>query len=198
VATVADLTNRQKRAVLRPVELGRERLEARVRRMPRLDALFQPHAQRLDELSERLKRGLMDRAGQGREKLTGVSARLSPSLLKRTAADAQRQLDRARLTPDLVRRPLAQKQEALTALARLAQQFHPEEPLKRGYAIVRDAQDKALTSRELAAKETALVLQFADGRLDVIQGDGAAPPPPKPKKPRRSPPASPKQDDLFG
>jgi exodeoxyribonuclease VII large subunit len=198
VATVADLTNRQKRAVLRPVELGRERLEARVRRMPRLDALFQPHAQRLDELSERLKRGLMDRAGHGREKLTGVSARLSPSLLKRSANDAQRQLDRARLTPDLVRRPLAQKQEALTALARLAQQFHPEEPLKRGYAIVRDTQDKALTSRELAAKETALVLQFADGRLDVTQADGSTSPPPKPKKPRKSPPASPKQDDLFG
>lgn len=197
VAAVADLANRQRRAVLRPVELGRERLAARVQRMPKLEALFQPYAQRLDELTERLKRGLRDRAGQGREKLAGTSARLSPSLLKRSVDDAARQLARIRLSPQLVRRALAQKQEALTALARLAQQFHPEEPLKRGYAIVRGPDDMALTSRELAAKEAALSLQFADGRLDVAQG--TSPPPAKPRKPARKPPTpSPKQDDLFG
>ncbi len=197
VATVADLASRQQRAVLRPVELGRERLEARVRRMPKLEALFQSHAQQLDELAERLKRGLMDRAGRGREKLAGASARLSPALLKRSASDAERQLARVRLIPDLVKRPLAQKQEVLNSLARLAQQFHPEEPLKRGYAIVRDKRDKALTTRELATKETDLVLQFADGRLNVSQG-GAAPAPSAKKRARKAPTTSPKQDDLFG
>ncbi|MGQ7830427.1 exodeoxyribonuclease VII large subunit [Altererythrobacter sp. Z27] len=196
VATVADLANRQRRAVLRPVELGRERLEARVRRMPRLDQLLQPHSQRLDELGERLRRGLMDRAGRGREQLAGTSARLSPALLRRSAGDAQRQLERVRLVPELVTRPIERKREALGALARLAQQFHPEEPLRRGYAIVRDANDKALTSRALAAKEAALVLQFADGRLDVVPADA---PPPPPRKPARKPAAdSPRQDDLFG
>ena len=198
IATVADLANRQQRAVLRPVELGRERLEARVRRIPKLEALFQPHAQRLDELSDRLKRGLRDRAGQGREKLAGTSARLSPLLLKRGMGDARRQLAGIRLSPDLVRRPIMQKQEALSALARLAQQFHPEEPLKRGYAIVRDTGDRALTSREIAAKEAELVLQFADGRLSVSQGEASSPK--RAAKPARKKPASPspKQDDLFG
>lgn len=197
IATVADLANRQRRAVLRPVELGSERLEARVRRMPKLEALFQPHTQRLDELSERLRRGLRDQAGQGREKLAGTSARLSPTLLKRSMEDASRQLARVRLTPDLVRRPIMQKQDALIVLARLAQQFHPEEPLKRGYAIVRDGNDKALTSREMAAKEAALVLQFADGRLEVSQGDDSSLK--RPAKPaRKKPSVPPKQDDLFG
>ncbi|MBT8431169.1 MAG: exodeoxyribonuclease VII large subunit, partial [Altererythrobacter sp.] len=135
--------------------------------------------------------------GQGREKLTGTSARLSPALLKRGMEDARRQLARVRLTPDLVRRPIMQKQEALSALARLAQQFHPEEPLKRGYAIVRDGQDKALTSRELAAKEAALVLQFVDGRLNVSQGDSSSPKKPA-KTTRKKPSIPPKQDDLFG
>ncbi|HSM52927.1 MAG TPA: exodeoxyribonuclease VII large subunit [Erythrobacter sp.] len=199
VATVADLANRQRRAVLRPVELGRERLEARVRRMPRLDQLLQPHSQRLDELGERLRRGLMDCAGRGREQLAGTSARLSPALLRRSAGDAQRQLERVRLVPELVTRPIERKREALGALARLAQQFHPEEPLRRGYAIVRDANDKALTSRALAAKETALVLQFADGRLDVVPADVPPAPPPSPRKPARKPaPDSSRQDDLFG
>ncbi|MEE1877801.1 exodeoxyribonuclease VII large subunit [Altererythrobacter litoralis] len=199
VATVADLANRQRRAVLRPVELGRERLEARVQRMPRLDQLLQPHSQRLDDLGERLRRGLMDRAGRGREQLAGTSARLSPALLRRSAGDAQRQLERVRLVPELVTRPIERKREALGALARLAQQFHPEEPLRRGYAIVRDANDKALTSRALAAKEAALVLQFADGRLDVVPADAPPPPPPSPRKRARKPAAdSSRQDDLFG
>ena len=197
VATVADLVNRQQRAVLRPVELGRERLEARVRRMPKLESLFQPHAQRLDELSERLKRGLRDRAALGREKLAGASARLSPSLLQRSAGDAKKQLARVRLTSDLVRRPLAQKQEALSALSRLAQQFHPEEPLKRGYVIVRDSNENAVTLRDKAAQEPALVLQFADGRLNVSQG--SEPPTTRPRKPtRKSTQSAPTQDDLFG
>lgn len=199
VATVADLANRQWRAVLRPAELGRERLEARVRRMPRLDQLLQPHAQRLDELGECLRRGLMDRAGRGREQLAGTSARLSPTLLRRSAGDAQRQLESVRLVPELITRPIERKREALGALARLAQQFHPEEPLRRGYAIVRDANDRALTSRALAAKEAALALQFADGRLDVVPADAPPSPPPSPHKPARKPaPDSSRQDDLFG
>lgn len=196
IATVADLANRQRRAVLRPVELGRERLDARVRRMPKLEALLQPHTQRLDDLGERLRRALMDRAGRGREQLAGASARLSPVLLRRGLGDAQRQLERVRLVPELVMRPLDRKREALAALARLAQQFHPEEPLRRGYAIVRDANDKALTSRSAAAQEAALVLQFADGRLGVMPADGPAL---KPAKTRpKAPPSTPKQDDLFG
>ncbi|MBT8389100.1 MAG: exodeoxyribonuclease VII large subunit, partial [Altererythrobacter sp.] len=70
-------------------------------------------------------------------------------------------------------------------------------PLKRGYAIVRGPEDQALTSRELAAKEAALVLQFADGRLKVSQGEASAPK--KPVKPgRKKPLMPPKQDDLFG
>ncbi|MFZ9395196.1 MAG: exodeoxyribonuclease VII large subunit [Erythrobacter sp.] len=195
VATVADLANRQRRAVLRPVELGRERLEARARRMPRLDQLLQPHSQRLDELGDRLRRALMDRAGRGREQLAGASGRLSPVLLRRGLADARRQLEFVRLAPELVTRPLARKREALAALARLAQQFHPEEPLRRGYAIIRDSQNRALTSRTQAEKETELVVQFADGRISVVPANGA--PAAKPQRSRVTT-VAPTQDDLFG
>ena len=174
VATVADLTNRQRRAAFRPIELGRERLEARVKRMPRLEQLLQPQAQRLDELGERLRRGLKDRAGRGREQLAGVSSRLSPRVLERGYEDNKRRLD---------------------ALWRLASQFHPEVPLKRGYAIVRDREGAALTTRALAERHSALSLQFQDGMLDVSQG-GAPTLKPKPK-PKPAKPA-PKQDDLFG
>ena len=88
-ATLADFAARQRRAVYRPVELGRERLEARVRRMPKPETLLQPQAQRLDDLAERLRRGLTMRAGTGRERLAGVASRLSPAVLKRAERDAQ-------------------------------------------------------------------------------------------------------------
>lgn len=111
--TLSDLGARQRRAVWRPLELGRERLEARTRLLPRPENLLQPQAQRLDDLAERLRRGLVTRAGQGREALAGTAARLSPSLLARGHAEAARRLERAGLTPTLVQRPLAAAAERL-------------------------------------------------------------------------------------
>ena len=194
--TLADLGARQRRAVYRPVELGRERLAARARLLPRPEALLQAQTQRLDDLAERLRRGLGERSAKGRERLAGVAARLSPSLLTRSAAEASRRLDRARLVPSLIDRPLRIGIDRLAALTRVMSQLHPEKPLERGYAIIRDAGGKALTTRAEAAREAALVLQFRDGRLDAVPSGAATLPTPRPaSKPR--PAAPPKQDDLF-
>ncbi len=209
-ATLSDFATRQRRAVHRPVELGRERLEARVQRLPLPENLLQPQTQRLDDLADRLRRGLTMSAGKGREALAGVSARLSPAILRRGAQDARRRLDQVRLVPALVEQPMQRKRETLDALARLASQFHPERPLERGYAIVRDAAGRALTGKAQAEQETALKLQFKDGELGVSTGGEAdpsaqsAPPPtpplaPKPAK-RRAKTAKPgnaAQTDLF-
>ncbi|MEP5937730.1 MAG: exodeoxyribonuclease VII large subunit [Erythrobacter sp.] len=212
-ATIADLAARQARAVHRPVELGRERLEARVRRLPKPEQILQPQAQKLDDLSERLRRGLMDRAGKGRERLASVSSRLSPQVLTRTARDAERRLAQARLVPALIEKPLAQKAERLSALARLASQFHPRKPLERGYAIVRSSAGSVLTNKGAAEKEAGLTIEFSDGKLAVggegVSASAAKPAPAKRpastrQRPKRSPADkgsdkdSPKQDDLFG
>jgi exodeoxyribonuclease VII large subunit len=197
--TLADFAARQRRAVYRPVELGRERLAARARMLPRPENLLQPQAQRLDDLSERLRRALGDRSARGRERLAGVAARLSPSLLSRSAAEAQRRLDRARLSPTLIERPLRQGSDRLAALTRVMSQLHPEKPLERGYAIVRDAGGKALTTRAEAAGEAALTLQFRDGTLAAVPAGHAPTAPPPPAVPPRKRAASrvATQDDLF-
>ncbi|MEO0462514.1 MAG: exodeoxyribonuclease VII large subunit [Pseudomonadota bacterium] len=198
-ATLADFAARQRRAVHRPVELGRERLEARARRMPRIEALLQPQAQRLDELSERLRRGLVDRAGQGRERLAGVQSRLSPRVLQRAHADAANRAARVRLTPALVERPIARARDQLDALTRIASQLHPEKPLERGYAIVRGADGTALTGKAQAGKESELTLQFADGALTAIPAGTSAPRKPAAKPARAPKPKGPSgQEDLFG
>jgi exodeoxyribonuclease VII large subunit len=200
--TLADFAARQRRAVYRPVELGRERLAARARMLPRPENLLQPQAQRLDDLSERLRRALGDRSSRGRERLAGVAARLSPGLLSRSAAEAQRRLDRARLGANLIERPLRDGTDRLAALARVMSQLHPEKPLERGYAIIRGAAGKALTTRAEAAEEAALTLQFRDGSLAAVPAGAATPPPaprkPAPPKPAPRPSPLPAQDDLFG
>lgn len=207
--TLNDLAARQRRAVYRPVELGRERLAARARMLPRPENLLSPQAQRLDELSERLRRALGDRSAKGRERLAGTAARLSPSLLSRAAAEAQRRLDRARLSPALAERPLRDGAQRLAALTRVMSQLHPEKPLERGYAIIRDGAGRALTARADAAAEPLLRVQFRDGTLTAAPAaDTGAPPPsaastpapPPQSAPARKPAkrsASPVQDDLF-
>ena len=171
--TLIDLAARQRRAVYRGHELGRERLAARARLLPRPENLLQPQAQRLDDLSDRLRRALGDRSSKGRERLAGVAARLSPSLLARGAAEAQRRLDRARLSPALVERPLRTGADRLAALSRVMSQLHPEKPLERGYAIIRDPSGKALTTRAEAVGEALLTVQFRDGTLTAAPGTSA-------------------------
>lgn len=198
-ATLADFAGRQRRAVHRPVELGRERLEARTRRMPQAEALLQPQAQRLDELSERLRRGLRDRASRGREELAGKAGRFSSRLLEDALARRKVDLDRVRLVPSLVQRPIKAGQDQLAALSRMIGQLHPEKPLERGYAIVRDETGKALIGKTQAEKAKALELQFKDGRLAVSVGGENRPankPLSKRKKPRSEAPST--QEDLFG
>lgn len=199
-ATLGDFAARQRRAVHRPVELGRERLDARIRRMPRIEALLQPQAQRLDDLSERLRRGLTDRASQGRHDLAGVRSRLAPRLLEKAFLDRERELANVRFSPALVERPITASCDRMAALSRLFDQLHPKKPLERGYAIVRNAEGAVMTTRAKAELSSNLTLEFTDGELSV--GVGGAPPHSStnssaPKKPRRKT-DPPQQDDLFG
>ncbi|MGB3165805.1 MAG: exodeoxyribonuclease VII large subunit, partial [Alteraurantiacibacter sp.] len=46
-ATLDELALRKRKCVMRPVDLGRERLTARAERLPTVDTLLQPHAQRV-------------------------------------------------------------------------------------------------------------------------------------------------------
>ena len=194
-ATLADFGARTKRAILRPVTLGRERLEARVSRLPRPEAVLQPQAQRLDELADRLRRGLTDRAGQGQRRLGEL--RLSPALLERNLRLGRQALARQRLDPSLLVRRVGEKGERLAALARLAQQLHPDRPLERGYVRVTDGEGRTITDKAAAAGLDALSLNFRDGVLGVTpDGSQGLKKPARPrKKPVQTPP---EQDDLFG
>jgi len=195
VAAIAELGHRQRRCALRPVDLGRERLDARARRLPRPEMLLNQQVQRLDEMSERLRRGLADRAALARQRLSADPARLSAPLLRARFEQAGHRLASVRLIPAQVLKPLNDRRERLVALGRLAGQLHPERPLARGYAMVLGGAGRAITSAEAAARESALTLRFRDGEIGAVPA--GAPPPPTQPEPRRAPrakSAAPAQD----
>lgn len=173
-AALDELALRKRRAILRPVSLGRERLEARVARLPRPEVLVAQAAQRLDDLGERLRRGLSDRARQ---------------------ADGSLQLASVRLTPALLSRPVAQRQERLVALERLRLQLDPRAPLRRGYVLVSDASGRVVKTAADAGRQPVLTLEFEDGKLAVSTGGAPAPAAKRPAKPGKSGPEG--QAELF-
>ncbi len=198
LAAVEDLALRQKRAAPRPIALGRERLAARVQRLPRPEALLQPQAQRLDDLAERLRRGLSDAAAKARGLLMADRARLSAPLLRSRLDQARSRLVAARLAPALLQQRLTRQQERFAALERFYRSLDPKAPLKRGFVLVTGEGGTLLRSRAAAAKQPVVSIEFADGTLNAVpagQVETARTPP----KPGKSAPSGlqNRQDDLF-
>ena len=164
---LAELTLRKRRAVLRPLQLGRERLAARAERLPAPQTLLSPQAQRLDDLSERFRRALGDRTSLARGDLQRVSGRLSLPLLAARVQTARGRLE---------------------GLARLFVSLDPDKVLARGYVRVTDPAGRTLTTRAAASAASALTLHFEDGALTASTSAAPLRAPPQPKsKPKPAP-----------
>lgn len=192
-ALLAELAMRKRRCALRPVALGRERLAARAQRLPRADTLLAAPTQRLDDLSDRLRRALGQRIVAARTRLQHDAGRLSAPLLASRLGLERQRLASQRLAPGLILARIAAGHERLVALARLAQQLHPDRPLERGYVRVTTNDGRTLVSRASAAREIELSLHFADGALMVA----TAPTPSTPRAARASRRPVPSQGKLL-
>ena len=162
---LAELALRKRRAVIRPLSLGRERLEARAQRLPKPEALLSPFAQQLDDLGERLRRALRDRAGIERDRLQNIAKGLSLPLLRNRLERARDRLEAQRLFPVLIERRIAEGRERVGVLWRMAEQLSPKEVLKRGYAIVRGDDGRPVMTAGAAREQSALEIEFSDGRI---------------------------------
>jgi exodeoxyribonuclease VII large subunit len=167
IACIEEFALRKKRAVVRPLSLGHERLEARAKRLPKPSQLLQPQAQKLDDLSERLRRGLADNASKARQALQADGARLSIPLLAARLERARDRLGAVRLSPALVGNRIVSGREKLGALERLRIQLDPRAPLARGYVLVTDATGHVVKSVSAARTTHSLTLEFGDGKLEV-------------------------------
>ncbi|MEO1043858.1 MAG: exodeoxyribonuclease VII large subunit [Pseudomonadota bacterium] len=191
-AQLDELGLRAGRAVRRQQALAVERLEQRVRLLPKREALFAPAMQRLDEQGERLGRALGFSHQRAGDALRNVSGRLDPQLLSRRAEAAVRDLARLPLRPALVTAPHGRAVERLGALERLLAQCHPDAPLQRGYAKVTDMTGAIVDSAAAAKAAGEVGLHFSDGTVAAwIEGaakaEKASPVAPAPKPARRKP-----------
>ncbi len=173
-AQLIELGLRKRRAVIRPVTLGRERLDARARCLPRPEALLAGPTQRLDDLGERTRRGLSQRIVIARSDLQHCAGRLSAPLLAARFARAADRLSAVRLTSALLATRIATQTERLEALRRLMQSLNPDNILDKGFVRVTGPDGRTLMTRAQAVAAPSLSLHFRDGVLAAIPAD--APP----------------------
>ncbi len=86
-----------------------------------------------------------------------------------------------RLAPAL-QGQIARKADRLDAIAKLFDSLNYRSVLKRGFALVRDAEGSPVHSADAVLDGQALVIEFADGKIDATGGRiGTRPKLPKPK-----------------
>jgi exodeoxyribonuclease VII large subunit len=177
LARLSTLAHRLEAAILRELRSSRERLEGLRRGLPEPRRLLAMAAQRLDDLAERLDlRNPKAVVTSLRERLLSRTRRLAELVRDRLGRDRLRleALER-RLDPGRLGERIAAARRALDQLGRHLESLSHERVLERGYVIVRARRDGRLVPRLSAlGAETALELQFADGRLDVLR-EGPAP-----------------------
>ena len=146
LAGVQSIGLRALRAVRRYYERADERFAAVNVRFPERAALLAPQTQRVDDLSERVKRGLGLSLVKARGDLAHASGALRPALLEQG---------------------LVRGRERLAQLWRVAASLNPDLVLKRGYARIEKRGGGTIVSAVAAQKAGALSVRFADGAVDV-------------------------------
>lgn len=146
LAAVQSLGLRSLRTVRRYQERADERYQAVAQRFPERADLLAPQTQRVDDATERLKRGLGLSLQRARADLAHASGALRPALL-------DQRLKRSR--------------ERLDQLWRVAASLNPDLILKRGYARVEKRGGGTVMSATQAKAAGALSLRFADDAVHV-------------------------------
>ncbi len=225
-----DIGQRLKRALVRNIKRGAERVEAT--RLPRPERLLESKRQRFDTVGDRLPRALQTQVERRRARLDAIGAglvspkqivqekrgkldvfasrlgaglsqaaakkriafarsasRLRPEPLVSDARRARKALtDTARRARPALDRILNAKRQAFASEEKLLETLSYQATLKRGYAIVRDANGKVLRSVKQVADQSEVGLTLADGQIDLSPTAQATKPPkskatkPAPKK----------------
>ncbi len=166
---LSTLWSRSLRAAHRYREHAGERLTSTTRRLPSLETLLGTQRQRTDDQGDRLARGLSLRLMRAGGELARAGSALRPALLTQLVARREDQYHRisTKLSPDIFNARLNTARAQIDALWRLAQSYHPDKPLQRGYARVSTREGGVISSAKAARTATLLTLHFADGAVDT-------------------------------
>jgi len=181
---LADLERRYRAAKTRLFDGLRERLAGLARGLPRPRDILGQARQRLDEMAERLPRGLGHVARERRTALARLEGSLRPARLKQLVAYRRREHDglARRLDPAMQRR-LREAQQRLAGDVRLLETMSYRAVLARGFAVLRDEAGAPLTSVRALEAGREIEAELQDGRAGlVVTGEPAR----TPQKRRRS------------
>jgi exodeoxyribonuclease VII large subunit len=211
----------------RGIERHRKELSLLARALPK-DILAQPR-QCLDSLSERLPRALRANAQLHHTQFSRIAGRLAPQLLRNQVERRRERYDNLnrRLSASVLanaqahRARIARNRDRLTACGnssrramltlldrhnarleradRLLLAFSYREVLKRGFALVRDGEDRPLRAAASVARGMHLSIEFSDGRVGAVaEGEPVPRPVPVPRRRRRILGSDEGQGSLFG
>lgn len=207
-AALARLSARLKGAVSRHAERKRQALRAGARALPSIDDLLAMPRRDFDEAANRLARALSGSVEAKRQHFRAL--RLSPALLQRRVAEARTRLarDAARVSPAALSVRLSAHRESLRLLARradqsvgiarerrvtrlaqawrLAETMSHRSVLRRGFALVLDADRNPVKSAAAIRPGDALAVEFADGTV-AVEATGGDVTRATPRKPVRKP-----------
>ncbi|MGN6774011.1 exodeoxyribonuclease VII large subunit [Rhizobium sp.] len=194
--------------------LNKRRSFERTASQLRPDILSNRIAERRQQLGERMTRAertierMLDRSRARIERADAVFATLPSRLEAQTGRARDRLGNLVRHADTAIRHQLTRARSELTAQERILQSLSYKNVLKRGYAVVRDEDDRPVSLAAALSTGAAISIEFADGRIGAMTGDDASPPssstPPsgtalskkrvtKPAEPA----APPKQGSLF-
>ena len=157
--------------------------------------------QRVGELGNRAERRVDRAIDRSAARLSNAAARLSlRPATDRIARNRDRLQVLAGRSGELISLLSERRRRQLQEAARLLNSMSYRNVLKRGYAVVRDAGERAVDSAGALSAGDPVSLEFADGRVNAVTTDGTKPAPAKPaaKRPeKKAARASKDQGSLF-
>lgn len=195
LAYTEDLDRRVRRGLMRSINDKRDRLSGLARGLRDPQSMLQDKIQHLDHLDSRLRSNMTNLVGRRRQQFMSASAQLRPELLKRGITQ---NLERITNFEGRMIRAVtvtqARAKDRLDASDRLLESLSYNRVLARGYAIVKDANGKVISSAKSVKEGTSAQIEFTDGERKALFTDAA---PVKPKTPKKEKTSEPDQGSLL-
>jgi exodeoxyribonuclease VII large subunit len=154
----------------------------------RPDVLFNRIAERRQRVSDRLQRAeriVERRLDQFAARLSALDAslRAMPSrILSQTGRSRERLASLGLRTQTAMRGDLARRKTLLLAQERMLSSLSYRSVLKRGYALVWDADGAPVKGVTELSPGRSVAIEFADGKIDAVTGSGTGTPAPGRRK----------------
>lgn len=165
---VGQLGLRHDAAIFRLLTQRSEQLQGLARGLPKPAQIMQTAMQRLDDFSERLLVALPNLLTRKDQQLALLSAHLRPKALQNEIGKTQERLTelQARLKV-VILRTFEARQEKINNLNSLLESVNYKKILARGFALIKGADGKLITTATAAKTHDILTITFADGDVSV-------------------------------